>query len=75
MPKKVSPECFIQLCQRVNILQEEKKQKKKERSTGAQAKGTGNLCSNDYYIVLKVQAKRTGRHIIRAQVIRDKEKL
>ena len=38
-------------------------------------KGTGNLYMNDYYIVLKVQVKRTGRHIIRAQVKRDKEKL
>ena len=31
-------------------------------------KGTGNLYINDYCIVLKVQVKRTGRHIIRAQV-------
>ena len=52
MPKKVSPEYFIQLSQRVNILH------KKERKD-----------------LLKVQVKRTGRHIIRAQVKRDKEKL
>ena len=30
---------------------------------------------NDYYSVLKVQVKRTGRHIVRAQVKRDKEEL
>ena len=30
---------------------------------------------NDYCIVLKVQVKRTGRHTIRDQVKRDKEKL
>ena len=30
---------------------------------------------NDYYSVLKVQVKRTGRHTVRAQVKRDKEEL
>ena len=30
---------------------------------------------NDYYSVAKVQVKRTGRHIVRAQVKRDNEEL
>ena len=36
---------------------------------------TGNRYMNDYCIVLEVQVKKTGRHTIRAQVKRDKEKL
>ena len=63
MPKKVSPEYFIQLSQRVNIVH-----KGKGKIYWTQVKGTGNLYINDYCIVLKVQVKRTGRHIIRAQV-------
>ena len=31
-------------------------------------KGAGNIYMNKYCIVLKVQVKRTGRHIIRGQV-------
>ena len=70
MPRKVSPECFIQLCQKgKHIAQKERK------FIGAQVKGTGNPCINEYCIVLKVQVKRTGRHIIRGQVKRDKGKL
>ena len=37
-------------------------------------KGTVSYMT-DYYSVLKVQVKRTGRHIVRAQVKRDKEEL
>ena len=54
MPKKVSPEYFIQLSQRVNTLHKEKR----ERFIGAQVKGTGRY-RNDYYSELKVQVKRT----------------
>ena len=52
MPKKVSPEYFIQLSQGVKYIAQRKRKE-----------------------LLKVQMKRTGRHIIRAQVKRDKEKL
>ena len=53
MPKKVSPEYFIQLSQRVNTLH-----KGKGKIIGAQVKGTGSYM-NDYYSVLKFQVKRT----------------
>ena len=41
MPLEVSPECFIQLCQRVNILHLEKR----KGILLAQVKATGKYCS------------------------------
>ena len=52
MPKKVSPEYFIQLSQRVNTLHKEKK----ERFIGALVKQTGRY-RNDYYSVLSPSEK------------------
>ena len=49
---KVSPEYFIQLCQRVKILQGGKG--KGKRYIRAHVKGTGKI------VVIEVQVKRTG---------------
>ena len=57
MPMKVSPKCFVQLGQRVNILQK----KEKERYIRAQVKGTGKFCINE------VQVRTTGKYTIGAQ--------
>ena len=48
---KVSPKCFIQLCQMVKELHKEKKER---YTSGAQVKGTGKHC------VIRAQAKGTG---------------
>ena len=79
---KVSPECFIQLCQRVNIVHKGNRKgillEPKSKGQGifvlleAQVKGTGNYCviraqvKGTGIFCMKVQVKRRGRYIIGA---------